>query len=391
MRKCRNLSRLIIILLLFCHCQVGFGQVKTSYPEFTFWTVGNSVVPRLGNDWYTLLDQLNRDKDHFHCLLQKFSTGAKTKEDLINNCSISADWLNQTLDQLLKHSCIDKTDNSEYFTKIPVATEEQMNRIQEDLKPIARKVAEEIKKSVPQLKEAYNESKGISDPDWEYVSHLVLDKFLVDGFFHRGLSILQRERGIKKYYSKDQNKIPVFFLENESEYGTFGVNWYGLGDKNVYVLHGAPLKRFYITFNNYGRKKSFFDVFQRIGADGSVVELSNEEIQIFKELCWIKNNKLSIPFIESQSLKTLKNDLEDIGNAGANIVFDNFSIIMDSYERSSYFQNAEGAGDYIQVCYHLLFTGIINELMEMEVLPKVPEPLPEDFGVYITSGSFWDD
>ena len=85
-----------------------------------------------------------------------------------------------------------------------------------------------------------------------------------------------------------------------------------------------------------------------------------------------------------------KSDLEKIGNDAAEVVFENFSVIMDSYQKSSFSKESEGAGDYIQVCYHLLFSGIIKELIKLEVIPPIPYPTPNYFGVYITIGSFFD-
>jgi len=84
-------------------------------------------------------------------------------------------------------------------------------------------------------------------------------------------------------------------MEKESQHGTFGVNWYGFKsdkeERHVYVLHGTPFKRFNIKFNKYGRKKYFSEIFNRVKIDGSLEDLTVDEIQIFKDLGWIKNTK----------------------------------------------------------------------------------------------------
>ena len=86
----------------------------------------------------------------------------------------------------------------------------------------------------------------------------------------------------------------------------------------------------------------------------------------------------------------IKTKLEIIGKESASIVFEDFSIIMQSFKNSSYAKYSSGAGDYIQVCYHLLFSGIIIELINENILPPVPINNSERFGIYITLGSFFD-
>lgn len=371
-------------------------QQKNSAPEFSFWTVGDGFRERFGESAYKKLSTLRENKYEFNCLLQSLAFETQTKQEILDNCSISPSWLNQAIDTLISINFLEKSNNSEYYTKVPVMTDAEMKRIQESLKPIASRVADKIREHVPDIKQIYYKTKSESDPNWDYISHLVIDKYLIDGCFHHGLTILEQENGIKKYYSQDQKKVPVFFLESGSEYGPFGVNWYGFKNKNternVYILHGALFKRLHIPFNQYGRKKDFSEVFLRIHSNGSLEDLTEEEIQIFRNLGWVDHDKLVLPFIRTSSLKTFKNDLENLGNQAAEIVFKNFSVILNSFENSTYSKYSQGAGDYIQVCYHILFSGIIKELIETDVIPPIPDLLPDSFGVYITMGSnFFDD
>jgi hypothetical protein len=82
--------------------------------------------------------------------------------------------------------------------------------------------------------------------------------------------------------------------------------------------------------------------------------------------------------------------IEKTGKEMAEIVFSDYSVFLDSFKGSPYSQFLDGAGDYIQACYHTLFSLIIDKLAEEEVIPPVPKPVPDSFGVYITLGSVWD-
>lgn len=385
----------VILILISVFTKNGLGQVKEPTPDFGFWIVGNSVTPRFGEHWYKSLDELEQNKVDFNCLLQAIAIEPKTKENILAYCEMSSLWLNQAIDSLTAHNCLGKTTDLEFYSKVLIMTNKEMKHVQESLRPIALSVAERIKQDIPKIKQEYNELKLDSDPQWEDIAHLVIDKILIDGKFHRGLTILEREKGFKKYYSEEQKKIPAYFMENGSQYGTFGVNWYRIKGENttkdVYFFHGGPLKRYEFPLNKLARKKDFVEIFNRIKIDGSLDELTKDEIQIFKDLGWVVNDKLAVPLVNAKSLKVLyDNVLEKTGNEAAEIVFEKFSVIMDSYRQSPYSEFSDGAGDYIQVCYHLLFTGIINELIKLDALPPIPEPTPEYFGVYITIGSFFD-
>ena len=363
--------------------------------DFGFWIVGNSVTPRFGKHWYKSLAEIEQNKDDFNCLLQTIAAGPRTKEDILSQCKMSSHWLHLAIDSLIAHNCFGKTDDLGYYSKIPIMTNNEMKRVHESLRPIALRVAERIKEDIPKIKQAYNELKLDSDPQWKDIAHLVIDKILIDGKFHRGITILERERGFKKYYSEEQKEIPAYFKEKVSQYGTFGVNWYRIKGENtirdVYFFHGSLLKRYHFPLNKVVRVKNFAEIFNRIEIDGSLDKLTKDEIRIFKDLGWVVNDELAVPLVNAKSLKVLYNNtLEKTGNDAAEIVFENFSVIMDSYYQAPYSKFSDGAGDYIQVCYHLLFTGIINELIELEALPPIPEPTPEYFGVYITIGSFFD-
>ncbi len=55
-------------------------------------------------------------------------------------------------------------------------------------------------------------------------------------------------------------------------------------------------------------------------------------------------------------------------------------------KNSPYSEFFDASGDYIQGCYHTLFYIIFKKLVETELLPPIPEPVPDYFGVFINLG-----
>lgn len=74
------------------------------------------------------------------------------------------------------------------------------------------------------------------------------------------------------------------------------------------------------------------------------------------------------------------------GSSTARVVFDNHSVIIDSFGRSPYSEFMDAGGDYIQACCHTLFGAVLEHLAQAGALPPIPQPVPEYFGVYIIIG-----
>lgn len=362
---------------------------------FGFHVTGTKTYLRFGKDWYKSLAILEENGDYLNCLLQTIATEPKAKEDIIANCGINQHWLSKAVEILKSHNCLGENPANEYYSKVPILTEIEMKRMQESLTPIARSIAKRIKCTIPEIKQKYNDFKSDSDPSWEVVAHFIIDKLLLDGQFHLGLVKLEKENGFRDLYSQDQKKIPAWFLQNYTQYGTFGSNWYSIKNngaiRDIYYLHGSPLMRFKFPVNHYKHNPVFKSAIHKIDPDGTIAQLSAEEIQILNELHWIDRTKLLVPLISYKGLKKIyENELKDLGFETAQMVCDNFSVIINIYNESPYAAFSSGAGDYIQVCYHLLFTGIINELIKMDAIPPVTKPCPDYFGVYITVGSLYN-
>lgn len=69
--------------------------------------------------------------------------------------------------------------------------------------------------------------------------------------------------------------------------------------------------------------------------------------------------------------------------SAAEVVFENFSVILEAYEKSPYSNYLDGSGDYIQYVYHVLIYASIEKLIEKGFLPAVPKPVPGYFGAFI--------
>jgi hypothetical protein len=390
--------KILIFVLIICYVNEvpGMGIASSEPTGLAFWTVGNAegIYKRFGKNTSQMLNELYKEKTELDCFLLALAEQPLTEREILEKCAIPSIRLHHFITTLKSINLIKKTGQDNWATTIPVVTDKQMRRIRESLIPLAQTVAQYLKSEIPKIKTAYEEGKSETDPAWEEVAHLVIDKFIVDGTFHSNIGIIERERGFKQYYSHDQQHIPAFFLEKGPNFSTFGTNWYPFKQNNkareVYILHGALFYRTTIPFNHYRNNRDFSKILHRVTPDGRLQALTKSEKKILKELDWTKNDHLLVPIIQAKSVKTFMPVIEKIGRGAAEVLFKNHSIIINSFQKSPYAKFMDGGGDYIQVCYHILFSEIIKQLIKSGILPVIPESVPEHFGVFITIGSVFE-
>jgi hypothetical protein len=357
----------------------------------SFWTVGagEAATRRFGPDLYRLLDG---EKTAVDRILLAISDHPLGRARLSQRTRISGDSICELLRQLEAVHLVERY-NDRWSTSVPVIDDEQMGRIRRVLVPVAREVAVEIGRHLPRLRAVYDSARSASDPTWDAVAHLMLDKFVVDGTFHSAIGRLERERGARQYYSDGQSIIPAFFLERGENYSTFGSNWYpfveGDRQREVYVLHGSAFLRFDIRMNEYRGDSSFSDALFALAPDGGTASLRGSQEDVFRSLGWIEGDSLLVPAVRAGTVRLMWPALEEVGSAAAEVVFDHYSLILDGYRRSPYAEFLDAGGDYLQVCYHVLFGVVLEQLAEAGVVPEFPDQVPEHFGVYLVIGQLF--
>jgi hypothetical protein len=372
------------------------AKTSPNYSELAFWTVGNmdGIKKRFGANFYQMLNELNENKNQLDCFLITLAEQPLTEAEILEKCTFPSMKLHYFITTLKSMKLIKMINQNKWATTVPIITDIQMKLIKESLKPLGQHVAIYLKNEVSKIKGAYEEGKSAKDPDWNKVVHLIIDKLIVDGSFHNGIEMLEKGSGIDQYYSHNQQNITAFFLEKGPNFSTFGTNWYSFKQNNkkieVYILHGALFNRLSIPFNRYRNDQDFSSLLYRINNDGHLQALTKSERKILTELDWIKNDHLLVPIIQAKSIKTILPNIKKIGRGAAEVFLKNHSIIIDSFQKSSYAKFMDGGGDYIQVCYHILFSEIINQLIKSGILPEIPKSIPEHFGVFITIGSIYD-
>lgn len=373
----------------------SYDKDQSYKPRIEFWTVGNKegYIKRFGANSREKLVELRKMKAQRDCVLLALAQQPLTEKAIAETCSIPLSRLQHLLNVLQSLNRLKKYNGNQWATTVPVVTDKQMIRIRKSLIPLARKVALYLEEKVPRIKHAYEKGKLATDPSWEKAAHLIIDKLIIDATFHGAIGALERQQGMKKYYSRDQRQLPAFYLELGPNFSNFGVNWYAFkkGDikREVYILHGKLFNRFDIPFERYRGDQKMSALLHRVSLDGGLQNLTEDEIRILEDMGWVVANKLAPPIINADSIKAFKADLETIGREGAEVMFTNYSIILDSFKNSPYAGFMNGGGDYIQVCYHVLFSLIIEELIHVGALPAIPTPVPAHLGVYITVGSVY--
>ncbi len=386
-------NKFLIFLLILSFIEIApcIGQDHPKHPVLSFWTVGGKegIIKRFGANFTQTFNLLKKNKYDLDRILLALAKQPLTEKQILEKCAISKIQFKFFISNLNSIQLI-QYDKDRWATSIPVITDQEMKAIKEDLSPLASKVAQYIQSKLPPIKTLYEKVKTPSDPSWKNVAHLVIDKFLVDGTFHRAIGILESDKHILELYDQSQRDLPAFFLEQGANYSIFGTNWYPFprenGQREIYVLHGAIMDRFNIPLNRHKEDLILSSALFKISPEGRIDSLTNPEKDILKELHWIDGDRLLVPVVNADTVKSLFPAIDRIGKDAAEVVFKNYTIIINSFNESPYSRFLNAGGDYIQVCYHILFSILLEKLVDADVLPPIPKPVPDHFGVFIIFG-----
>ena len=360
-------------------------------PEFSFWVVGSSGVKvRFGTKIYDRLDSLRAETGLLDDFLYTLAEEPLTIDQIRERSGMTRSQVEYLITSLEPCNFIKKYDRSRWATTLPVVTDDQMVVIRKDLAPMADSVAQYLVKETQRIRKLYDEAKSPTDPSWEVVSHLFIDKFIIDGSFHSNLNRLKRESDAGEPDDGEKRMIPAFLLHRGDNFSTFGCNWYefeeGEDHIEIFVLHGAILDRYDIAMNKYAWDKTFSAGLFKISPGGGMDSLTDREKEILRDLGWISDERLMVPIVNASTIKSLMPVIKNIGRDAAEVAFAEFADLTDSYNNSSYAKFLDHEEDYIQVLIHSLFGLTIEQLVRVGAVSQVPGTVPESFGVYIVSG-----
>jgi hypothetical protein len=311
-----------------------------------------------------------------------------SKEQIIQQSGISEDEFEEISSLLLSLNMI-STKNGTWATNLPVLTGREMAALHQKLSPLADKIAEATSSSISQIKNLYDQNRLSSDPEWEETAHLFISYFLLDTFLLRSLSTLEENKGFRQYYSEKQKIIPAFFLEAGENFTNFGCNSYSFKGKEnnqniyVFVLHGTLFERIQISLNKYEKNPDLSSALFKLILKEEKPSLSEQESRTLNDLGWLENDELKVPMIDSRIRTPLTPPLAKAAESTAEVVMENFDVILNAFQSSPYSKFLDGAGDYIQHSYHILMYLTIEKLIQQGILPAIPKPLPEYFGTYV--------
>ena len=392
MSELRKRIPILSLLAAFASAPPCIGQDLSGSRDLSFWTVGSGgATTRFGPELYRILEN---ERDGMEAVMLALAEQPLAEGKIADRAGLSDTRVRDLISRLSSVNLIRRETGDRWATTLPVITDDQMLRIRVNLTPMARAVARRMSGELPTVAASYDAVKAPTDPSWEEIAHLIVDKFLVDGAFHGAVNRLVRERGVgQQLYSQDQQIIPAFFLERGEHFSTFGSNWYafrdGEGQREVYVLHGAVFNRYDIRMNAYRRDPLLSAALFGLSPSGGIESLKANEKAVLNELDWIEDERLMVPVVQAGTIKSLLPGLEDIGVEGAQVVFERHSMITDAFDQSPYAGFLDGAGDFMQVCYHALFGLVLEQFAEVNLLPEFPAQVPEHFGVYIIMGKVY--
>ena len=364
--------------------------------ELSFWTVGGgstSWTARFGTAPSRFYEEFGKEKAARNAFFMALAENPRNKRQISRMSGLNEPKIEELISRFQSIKLIKKTEEK-WAATVPVITDGQALAIRENLAPLASLVAEAMQTHVGQMKVLYEKEKTLSDPLWDDVAHFVIDKCLVDGTFHSAIVRQAPGNMYLQHCSEDQKALPAFFLERGENFTCLGCNWYSFQEdeakREISVLHGNLMERFDIAMNRYRANSAFSAALFKITPEGGYSSLSGPEIGMFRDLGWIGEDLFLVPVVDASSIKPIMPLLEELGKEMAEIVFSNYSIILEAYQSSPYSAFLEGAGDYIQVCYHALLSLVVEDLVQENIIPPIPSPVPEHFGAYITIGSVFE-
>lgn len=387
----KSITLCSIICLL--HCSEP-EYSSSSHPEFVFMTVGSSNInARFGVKIYQALDSLRNKTGKLDEFLFTIAEEPLTPDQVRERSSLTQAEVEYIIAYLDSCNFIKRIYKNQWATTLPVITDNQMKNIRMDLAPMANSVTQYFEKAIPRVKVLYDEVRSPSDPSWQDVSHLIVDKLIIDATFHRNLNRLKRGNDIIESDEQTKSVMPAFLLHRGENFSNFGCNWYkfneGGDQREVYVLHGAILDRYDIKMEKYRGNEHFSACLFSISPDGDIGSLTYREKEMLRDLNWIADDHLLIHIVKARTIKSIMPELENIGREAAEIAFDRIADITDSYESSNYSQFISHKEDYIQVLIHSLFGLTIEQLVNSGTVSHVPEGVPESFGVFIVDGRLY--
>ena len=390
----RSRSRRFLILISFSIFVATTAFTRQGSPTPTglfFYNVGaaEGTIDRFGKNFWEVFDELNENEAAFSRFLLSIAEEPLSEKQIADRSALSRALVERFISQLSDIRVIVKDEQGRWATTLPVITDRQMGAIRKDVTPMASGVARYMKREMPRLETLYAREKSPLDPPWDKVTHLIIDKLIIDGTFH--LAIQRGEQPGRKH----RNVTSAFFLEWGENFSMFGTNWYPFnrdGDqREVYVLHGGVLERHAISLlltemNRYRRDQDFVSMLFKITPDGGINSLTDQEKSMLRSLKWVTGERLLVPTVQADTIKSLRPLMEKIGKEAADVAFEHFSDLTESFTDSPYSKFSEESEDYIQVCYHVLM-GVLIEQLEVEgVVSPIPRPVPEHFGSYLVFG-----
>ncbi len=389
MPKRKHFVLILMSCLFFSVSCSDDSRSDRDHIEFNFYTVGNGDInARFGTDIYQALESLRGKTGQLDEFLFTIAEEPITMNQIQERSGLTQSQVEYFISNLDSCNIIKKYDQNRWATTLPVITDNQMKIIRKDLAPMASSVAQYLNKEAHQIRTLYDKVKSPLDPEWEDISHLIISKFIIDGTFHSNLNRLKRESN-----NRIISVIPAYIRQQGENNSNFGCNWYkfneGENQREVYVLHGAILDRYDITMNKYRRDQHFIAGLFNISPEGGIDSLTDQEKEKLRNLGWISDDRLLVPIVKADTIKSLWPEMESIGRDTAEVAFAKFTDITDSYNKSTYSEFLDNDEDYIQVLIHSLFGLTIEHLVKSGTVSQIPESVPEFFGVYFVFGKLF--
>lgn len=346
--------------------------------------MGQRIPKRFSKTTTYITDKIENPRNPHAKIIANLIDGALNINQLQKQTKLNKQEYEKCIKELLEAKLIQKT-NHKLSNTLPVFTEQTMQNISKQTENIAAEEADTVEKHLENLAQKWEQLGNM--PEWNILSHLVADVFILDILFLRAIKSLEKKNGFWEKRTEGQRILPAFFLEHTENLLNFGVNTYM--PPNIIELHGTLFKR-ETTLTKLLLNKEVWHTLKKLKTPQEPLTLNKETQKLLAKYKWIKKKNngyyLTIPIVQLETIETIIPELAQASVSAAQTVINHYPQITQMFQNSPFAKYLKAPGDYIDYVHHIIMLQTIQKLINKKALPKIPKPTPWNIGVYLLPG-----
>lgn len=343
-----------------------------------FFCVGDGArtFERFGVDpWKLLSDRESQE------LMLALAEGARTLNELRELVVPSA---LRKLDTLVGYKLV-RVVGGAYTASIPVVTDSKALELRAALRPLAAAVAGVVEDRMSELESTYSRTLMSERFAWSEVAHIVVDALLLDFSMLFCVETLLVREGLFRGWSEGQLLIPFFGMEVGPNMVNFGVNSGLLDGFGLSVMHGSMIRRrigvSQLMRALWSERSSLLELCR----EGRLEEVPETLVELGLARASRAGYELAVPVLRDGDKELVTEVVVAVAHESAEELVSRYSLIENAFRNLGYSEWLEGIGDFAELAFHVVMALSVEELVDREALPKIPEEAPASWGVWMWS------